>query len=339
MPSMKELQDLLEALDAEGGLAIGGGDESANLDDLFEDSYFHPILHNNVKQDTLEISSITTTTATSSTDNTSQETDTTPTNISFETLALPQECAWGDDHEVFSSQILVRPGYAAVVAAITQASISSSTTSPQTIFMATGPSGIGKSCLAYFLVHKLFAAGHNVVISDPMFTNALIENQYYSSYSPHLEKHPAIFQAISSTSPSGTNNKKKPTWWICDDGFLPIKGTQCHVLVTGTTPINVDRDVETIRKKNKLALPVQFQIPKWSLDEIKAGLLVSLSSSASSKDTPQMTKDQEAVLETLFKKFKGNPKKTFTWVKENWTGSTQSTTTKPKAKTNKPKRS
>ncbi|KAH7059395.1 hypothetical protein BKA57DRAFT_444724 [Linnemannia elongata] len=333
MPSMKELQDLLAALDAEGGLAIGGGDESANLDDLFEDSYFHAILHNNVKQDSFSISSISTSTPD---DTTTTTTPSTPT-LTFETLTLPQECAWGDDHESLGRQLLVRPGYQSVLSAITSAS-SSSSTPQQTIYMATGGSGIGKSSLAYFLVHKLHAAGHNVVISDPMFTNALLDNQYYSSYSPHLEKHPSIHTAIST--PSSSSTTKKPTWWICDDGFLPIKGTNCHVIVTGSTATTADKDTDTIRKKNKLVQPVQFQIPKWSLDEIKAGLLVSLSST--SKDSLAMTKEQEAVLESLFKKFKGNPKKTFAWVKENWTGGggESTTTTKTsKSKSNKPKRS
>lgn len=207
--------------------------------------------------------------------------------------------------------------------------------------MATGASGIGKSSLAYYLVHKLHAAGHDVVISDPMFTNALLDNQYFSCYSPHLEKHLAIHTAISTPpSASTTASKKKPTWWICDDGFLPTKGTTCHVIVTGSTANTADKDMDTIRKKNKLAQPVQFQIPKWSLDEIKAGLLVSLS--LSSKDSPSMTQGQEAVLESLFKKFKGNPKKTFAWVKENWIGegnATTATTTKTKSKSDKPKRS
>ncbi|KAF9141695.1 hypothetical protein BGX30_004284 [Mortierella sp. GBA39] len=332
MPSMKELQDLLATLDAEGGLAIGGGDEPANLDDLYEDSYFHAILHNNVKQDSFSIPSIPTPT---SDDTTTTTTPSTPTTLTFETLILPQECAWGDDHESLGRQLLVRPGYQSVLSAITSAS-SSSSTPQQTIYMATGGSGIGKSSLAYFLVHKLHAAGHNVVISDPMFTNALLDDQYYSSYSPHLEKHPSIHAAIST--PPSSSKTKKPTWWICDDGFLPIKGTNCHVIVTGSTATTADKDTDTIRKKNKLVQPVQFQIPKWSLDEIKAGLLVSLSST--SKDSPPMTKEQEAVLESLFKKFKGNPKKTFAWVKENWTGGGESTTTKTsKSKSNKPKRS
>ncbi|KAF9126337.1 hypothetical protein BGW39_006703 [Mortierella sp. 14UC] len=339
MPSMKELQSLLEALDAEGGLAIGGGDESANLDDLFEDSYFYAILHKSVKQDSFKVSSTATTTTSAtqdSTDTTNTATTTSaPTTLTFETVTLPQECSWGDDHETLGSQLLVRPGYQTALSAIT----STSNAATQTIFMATGPSGIGKSSLAYYLVHKLFSAGHDVVISDPMFTNAFIDNQYYSCYSPHLEKHAHIHKAITAT-PAATNKDKKPTWWICDDGFLPTKGTTCNVLVTGSTSTTVDKDVDTICKKNKLTLPVQFQIPKWSLDEIKAGLLVALS--LTGKDSPAMTNEQEVVLESLFKKFKGNPKKTFAWVKKNWTGpSTQDTTTattptnKPKSKPNK----
>ncbi|KAG0272210.1 hypothetical protein BGZ95_012048 [Linnemannia exigua] len=334
MPSMKELQGLLEALDAEGGLAIGGGEESANLDDLFEDSYFYAILHNKVKQNSFSISSIATTATQDSTDTTT----TAPTTLTFETLVLPQECSWGDDHETLGSELLVRPGYQAVLSAITSTPSSNNITTPtQTIFMATGASGIGKSSLAYFLVHKLFSAGHHVIISDPMFTNAFIDGQYYSCYSPHLEKHTIIHNAITATT--AHNDKKKPTWWICDDGFLPTKGTTCNVLVTGSTSATVDKDVDSIRKKNKLALPVQFQIPKWSLDEIKAGLLVSMS--LTSKDSPDITNEQEAVLETLFKKFKGNPKKTFAWVKKNWTGPSPQDTAanKPKSKSNKAKRS
>ncbi|KAF8940562.1 hypothetical protein BGZ47_007696 [Haplosporangium gracile] len=330
MSSTKELLDLLQALDAEGGLAIGGGDESANLDDLFEDSYFHAILHNNINRDSFSISSMSNLTTSDETITTALST----TTITFETLTLPQDCAWGDDHESLGPQLLVRPGYQSVLSAITSTSTSSTTDISQTIFMATGSSGIGKSSLAYYLVHKLHAAGHNVVISEPMFTNALLEKQYYSCYSPHLEKHSAIHSAISTPPSSST---QKPTWWICDDGFLPIKGTNCHVIVTGSTATTADKDTDTIRKKNKLAQPVQFQIPKWSLDEIKAGLLVSLSST--SKDSPAMTREQEAVLESLFKNFKGNPKKTFTWVKENWTGGETTTTNKtPKSKSNKPKR-
>ncbi|KAK3843594.1 MAG: hypothetical protein J3R72DRAFT_440364 [Linnemannia gamsii] len=342
MPSMRELQDLLEALDAEGGLNIGGGEESANLDDLFEDSYFYAILHKNVKQDSFDISSI----AAAATQDNTDTTTTAPTTLTFETLTLPQECSWGDDHEILGPKLLVRPGYQAVLSAITSTPSSNDTATPtQTIFMATGPSGVGKSSLAYFLVHKLFSAGHDIVISDPMFTNAFIDGQYYSCYSPHLEKHTNIHNALTAipSVTTTTKDKKKPTWWICDDGFLPRKGTTCNVLVTGSTSATVDKDVDTIRKKNKLALPVQFQVPKWSLDEIKAGLLVSMS--LTSKDSPAMTKEQEVILETLFKKFKGNPKKTFAWVKENWTGpSPQDTATptsanKPKSKSNKSKRS
>jgi hypothetical protein len=304
------------------------------LDDLFEDSYFHAILHNNVKQDSFEITCISTPADTTTTPPTAPAATQT-----FETLTLPQECAWGDDHESLGSQLLVRPGYQSVLSAIT--SISTTPSTSQTIFMATGASGIGKSSLAYYLVHKLHAAGYDVVISDPMFTNALLDNQYFSCYSPHLEKHAAIRAAISTPpSPSTTSSekKKKPTWWVCDDGFLPTKGTTCHVIVTGSTSTTAEKDTDTIRKKSKLAQPVQFQIPKWSLDEIKAGLLVSLSST--SKDSPSMTKEQEMVLESLFKKFKGNPKKTFAWVKENWTGGGRDATViKTNSKSNKPKRS
>ncbi|KAF9189881.1 hypothetical protein BGZ50_000544 [Haplosporangium sp. Z 11] len=350
MPSMKELQDLLAQLDAEGGLAIGGGDgaESANLDDLYEDSYFHAILHNNIQQGTIKVKH-----SNSSKDSTqdkvkSQDQEQDIQTLSFTTLTLPEECSWGDDHESLGPQLLVRPGYAAVLTALLAPPSSSS----PSIYMAVGPSGIGKSCLAYYLSYKLFEAGHNVVVSDPMFTNAFINREYYSCYSPHLEKHQNIFKAISTAPTPDRTTSTKTTWWICDDGFLPIKGTQCQTIVTSMTT-SVDRDVETIRKKNKLALPVQFQIPAWSFDEIKAGSIVSLSTSAhgtgpglSSAALDAVTNEQEAYLETLFTKYKGNPRKIFTWIKENWVESdkgSSGTGSKPnkskmkgKAKTKKP---
>ncbi|KAG0206497.1 hypothetical protein BGX28_002080 [Mortierella sp. GBA30] len=329
MPSMKELQDLLAALDAEGGLSIGGdGTESANLDDLYEDSYFYAILHNAVKELSINISSnpsnvdIEDRAAASSSQNerkNEQQTGSSSNSptVEFKVLQLPEECSWGDDHESLGSRMLVRSGYAAVFSALT--GVSTSSASAQSIFVASGSPGIGKSCLAYYLAYKLFEAGHDVVVSDPMFTNAFVDRQYYSCYSPHLEKHTAIFQAITTASVTTTVDKKtKSTWWICDDGFLPIKGTRCQVFVVSSTA-TVEKDVETIRKKNKLPVPVQFQIPKWSLDEIKAGLLVSLSSmSTISSSTPAMTREQEVILEGLFSKFKGNPKKIFAWVKANW---------------------
>ncbi|KAG0257935.1 hypothetical protein BG011_003666 [Mortierella polycephala] len=353
MPSMKELQNLLAQLDAEGNLGIGGGDsaESANLDDLYEDSYFHAILHNNIQQGTIKVKH-----SNSSKDGTDdkvksqdQDQEQDIQTLSFTTLTLPKECYWGDDHESLGPQLLVRPGYAAVLTALLTPLSSSSSPS---IYMAVGPSGIGKSCLAYYLSYKLFEAGHNVVVSDPIFTNAFINRQYYSCYSPHLEKHQDIFKAISTAPTSDGTTSAKATWWICDDGFLPIKGTQCQTIVTSMTT-SVDRDVETIRKKNKLALPVQFQIPAWSLDEIKAGSIVSLSTSAhgtglgsSSATLDAVTNEQEAYLETLFIKYKGNPGKIFTWIKENWVESDKSgsgTGSKPnkskmkgKAKTKKP---
>ncbi|KAF9361840.1 hypothetical protein BGX26_011064 [Mortierella sp. AD094] len=331
MPSMKELQDLLAELDAEGGLSIGGGEESANLDDLYEDSYLYAILHNKVKQDTIEVTTISTA-ATSSQEDT-QETSS-PSTQSFDVLTLPKEYSWGDDHESLGRKVLVRPGYVAVLTALLSASQTNQ--SSQSIFMATGSPGIGRSCLAYYLVYKIFEAGHDIVISDPMFTNAFVDKQYYSCYSPHLEKHTAIYQVISSTQPSSSTSStpsphqsKKPTWWICDDGFLPIKGTQCHVLITSATA-QADKCAETVHKKHKLVIPVQFQIPKWSLDEIKAGLIVSMSEVGAGITDASITKDQEVALENIYKKFKGSPKKIFAWVNTNWVVETES---KAKSKT------
>ncbi|KAF9575333.1 hypothetical protein EC968_003384 [Mortierella alpina] len=346
MPSMKELQDLLAVLDAEGSLAIGGDGgedaESGNLDELYEDSYFHAILHHNIQElpinvthtdsehDTVEAKTV----PSQNQEEPQQETRPSSATTEFKVLQLPKECSWGDDHESLGSQLLVRSGYAAVLSALTQSSASTA----QSIFVAAGSPGIGKSCLAYYLAHKLFEAGHDVVVSDPMFTNALIDGQYSSCYSPHLERHSTIFQAITS-APSAAGSptaSKKATWWICDDGFLPIKGTKCLVVVSSATS-SVDKDIEVIRKKNKLPLPVQFQIPQWSLDEIKAGLLVSLASVISSGTTPiAMTKEQEALLESLFSKYKGNPKKIFAWVKAHWvsegSGSQKSSKSKGKSK-------
>ncbi|KAF9206199.1 hypothetical protein BGZ49_002848 [Haplosporangium sp. Z 27] len=330
MPSMKELQDLLAALDAEGGLSMGGGEESANLDDLYEDSYLHAILHNKINQDKVKIP-----TTTPSQEEELQDSDKTPqgkntsspSTYTFDTLNLPQGYSWGDDHETLGQGLLVRPGYAAVLSALLSTSHPDKQTS-QSIFLATGSPGIGRSCLAYYLVYKIFEAGHDIVISDPMFTNAFVNGQYYSCYSPHLEKHTVIYQAISSTSPSSSPSKK-PTWWICDDGFLPIKGAKCQVLVTVATA-QIDKSIETIHKKNKLAMPVQFQIPKWSMDEIKAGLLVSMSEVAPRITDISLTKDQELVIEDLFVKFKGSPRKIFVWVKSNWATEAES---KAKSKT------
>ncbi|CAO3573444.1 unnamed protein product [Mortierella alpina] len=342
MPSMKELQDLLAVLDAEGSLALGGdGDdaESANLDELYEDSYFHAILHKNIQelsiavahtdseQDTAEQEPV----PSGNQEGQQQKPRPSSATSEFKVLQLFKECSWGDDHESLGSQLLVRSGYAAVLSALTQSSASTA----QSIFVAAGSPGIGKSCLAYYLAYKLFEAGHDVVISDPMFTNALIDRQYSSCYSPHLEKHSVILQAITSApfAAGSLTANKKATWWICDDGFLPIKGSKCHVVVNSATS-TVDKDIDVIRKKNKLPLPVQFQIPQWSLDEIKAGLLVSLASVTSSGATPvAITKEQEAVLENLFSKYKGNPKKIFAWVKANWVSEGDSNQKSTKTKT------
>ncbi|KAG0047043.1 hypothetical protein BGZ83_007837 [Gryganskiella cystojenkinii] len=317
MPSMKELQDLLAQLDAEGGLAIGGGEgaESANLDDLYEDLYFHAILHDTIEQGTIEITSPNTT---KSSDNTT--TSPTTKTTKFDILSLPKECSWGDDHESLGHQMLIRPGYDAVLAALTGASTKSD---HQAIFMASGAAGLGKSCLAYYLAYKLFKAGHDVVISDPMFTNAFIDRTYYSCYSPHLEKHSTIHEAIkrsaaSSASAAPTSAEGRCLWWICDDGFLPIKGAQCHMVVNST---QVDKDVDTIRKRKMNATPVQFQIPGWSLEEIKCGLLVSLATSSDPATTEKanaVTQEQDQVLEGLYRRLKANPGKIFGWVKENW---------------------
>ncbi|KAF9109056.1 hypothetical protein BGX27_008039 [Mortierella sp. AM989] len=312
MPSTKELQDLLAALDAEGGLTIGGGEETANLDDLYEDSYLHAILHNKVNQCSIEVgSAVTSTQENNQKDNDKPQAKDTSAQ-SFDTLVLPKEYSWGDDHESLGREMLVRPGYAAVFAALFSASQTNQTS--QSIFMATGSPGIGKSCLAYYLVYKLFEAGHDIVISDPMFTNAFINRQYHSCYSPHLGKHTAIYQAISATQSSTSSTpSKKPTWWICDDGFLPIKGTRCQGLVTSAT-VQAEKNAETIHKKHQLVTPVQFQIPKWSMDEITAGVIMS----TSEEGTSILTKDQEQILEGLYKRHKANPRKIFTWVKSNW---------------------
>lgn len=313
--------------------------ESANLDELYEDSYFHAILHNNVQELTVSVAH--TRSEQDTTDDKpvpseeqeeqQQEARSSGATTEFKVLQLSKECSWGDDHESLGSQLLVRSGYAAVLSALTQSSASTA----QSIFVAAGSPGIGKSCLAYYLAYKLLEAGHDVIMSDPMFTNALIDRQYSSCYSPHLEKHSAIFLAITSApSTAGSPTaSKKATWWICDDGFLPIKGTKCHVVVSSATS-TVDKDIEVIRKKNKLPLPVQFQIPQWSLDEIKAGLLVSLSSVTPSGTAPiAITKEQEAVLESLFSKHKGNPKKIFAWVKTNWVSDGNSSQKSSKTKT------
>ncbi|KAI1321638.1 hypothetical protein EDD11_003118 [Mortierella claussenii] len=338
MPSMKELQDLLAALDAEGGLSIGGGEgaESANLDDLYEDSYFHAILHNTITQDSINVATTDTTPSEPSASSTPPSSSCIPLSATspsaYDILTLPQGCYWGDDHDAFGQKIIVRPGYAAVLAALTSCPSSSS----QSIFLATGSSGIGKSCLAYYLVFKLFEAGHDIIISDPMFTNAFLDKTYYSCYSPHLQKHPKISEFVSSTSNattaaaettgSSSAAARKPTWWICDDGYLPIKETRCNVLVMTVTS-QAGSAVETIHKRNKLVVPAQFQIPKWSLDEIKAGLMVALSSGEeSNSEIPFLSKEQEAVLAAVFSKFKGNPKKIFAWVKSNWVVNTEPAT-------------
>ncbi|KAG0031752.1 hypothetical protein BGZ81_000693 [Podila clonocystis] len=289
MPRMKELQDLLAELDAEGGLNIGGAEngEPANLDDLYEDSYFHAILHKSVKESSIKV-------ATNNENKDKEEDegeeeekedskDTTTEPLTFNVLTLPRECSWGDDHESLGHQMLVRPGYAAVLTALTSAPASRPDGSP-VIYMAAGSTGIGKSCLAYYLAFKLFELGHDIVISDPMFTNAFLQDQYYSCYSPHLTRHQAIFDAISS-APSSSSSEK-PIWWICDDGYLPVRHTQCHVLVNTTTavsgPSQKDVDIE------------------------------------SPESVPSISPEQEAVLEGLFKKFKSNPRKIFGWVKTNW---------------------
>ncbi|KAF9428656.1 hypothetical protein BGZ94_001577 [Podila epigama] len=356
MPRMKELQDLLAELDAEGTLNQINGGEPVDLDDLFEDSYFHAILHNSVKESAIQVSSIHTETTSKDKDDTK---DSTPqqsdsddtTSHPFNVLTLPRECSWGDDHESLGHQMLVRPGYAAVLTALLSppAVPASNSEGSPVILIANGLPGIGKSCLAYYLVFKLFEAGHDVVISDPMFTNAFIQKRYYSCYSPHLSRHATIYEAISSastpapasntdattsssssSSSASTSNStlSKPLWWICDDGFLPIKNARCNVLVNTTAtsssssssssssgPSQKDLAIETIRKR-KLGQPTVFQIPKWSLLEVKAGLLATLSESPAS--IPTISPEQDAVLASLFQKFKGNPRKIFKWIKSNW---------------------
>lgn len=263
-------------------------------------------MHDTIKQARIEISS--------SNNRSNSEEATTESTAKFDILTLPEECSWGDDHESLGHQMLIRPGYEAVLAALTSASSKPDTS----IFMASGPVGVGKSCLAYFLAYKLFKAGHDVVISDPMFTNAFIDKTYYSCYSPHLDKHTAIHDAIMKAPSSASTQKGRCTWWICDDGYLPVKGAKCHIVVNTSS---VNKDVETIRKRKLAATPVQFQIPTWSLDEIKVGLLVSLATAtdpASTEKAKAVTKEQDQVLEGLYKKMKANPRKIFGWVKENW---------------------
>jgi hypothetical protein len=320
-----------------GGTLLFLAVESANLDDLYDDSYFHPILHSNVQKEHLELPTSQSSEQEKDTDDGHAGSDNpSPEILRFEVLTIPKECSWGDEHESLGSRLLVRPGYSAVLAAIQRVpDLGATTGNPQSIFMATGPPGIGKSCLAYYLVYKLFEAGHNVIISDPMFTNAFLDRQYYSCYSPHLDRHSHIFQAISSSSSTSSSAStsspapsKKATWWICDDGFLPIQGTHCNVFVTSSTTL-AEKAVTTIHKKNKLVMPAQFQIPKWSMDEIKAGLIVSLSSIPGTGSSPGLAditikKEQELVLQGLFTKLKGNPRKIFAWVRSNWVGGGES---------------
>ncbi|KAF9913967.1 hypothetical protein BX616_009222 [Lobosporangium transversale] len=376
LPTMRELQDLLAALDAGGDLSIGGTDrESGNLDDLYKDSYFHAILHRTIKLESILVStsppisslsletevpqsSINCNSTTESLPLSSSSTVPAPatqgfpkgTSHQFDVLTLPEECSWGDDHESLAQRLLIRPGYATVLTALLSAPSTplpgaEKTLDTQSIFLATGSPGIGKSCLAYYLFYKLFEAGHDVVISDSLFTNAFVDRTYYSCYSPHLERHPAILQAITASSITAAATtakapKEKRTWWICDDGFLPVKGTKCNVLVTCTTA-QTGQYINTIRRKNKLPMPVQFQISKWTIDEIKAGLIVSLASTLPhSSAEPTIPKEQEAVLETLCKEYKGCPRSIFAWVMENWTdgvtpqseNTTERTKTKRKTK-------
>lgn len=289
--------------------------ESANLDDLYEDSYFHAIMHGTIKQETIDIPTHNSNSTTSSSTTESESaTPTTTSTTKFDILSLPKACSWGDDHESLGHQMLIRPGYEAVLSALTSAS----TKAEQSIFMALGPKGVGKSCLAYFLAYKLFQAGHDVVISDPMFTNAFIDKTYYSCYSPHLDKHTAIHEAIVKSPSATASAESHSTWWICDDGYLPVKGAKCHMVVNTSS---VDKDVDTIRKRQLKATQVQFQIPTWSFEEIKCGLLVSLATEedpASTEKAKTVTEEQNQVLEGLFKKMKANPRKIFGWVKENW---------------------
>ncbi|KAF9581419.1 hypothetical protein BGW38_001579, partial [Lunasporangiospora selenospora] len=338
MPSMKDLQNLLETLEAEGGLAIGGGDGPANLDELYEDSYIYSVLHNKIMEDTVLVAHMSDelendqdtestptpeTTATESSTSSSSDNSDTSEKVSFKVLTLPKECYWGDDHESLGNQLLVRPGFDAVLSALLAAPSSSGA-----MYMAAGKRGIGKSCLAYYLFYKLFQAGHNVIISDPMFTNAFLNKTYHSCYSPHLEQHPALHEAITAASSSSSSPSSSPvTWWICDDGYLPIQGASCNMFVNATIPPSssenkAEKEMEKLRKRG-LPTPIQFQISKWTMDEAVAGALVALDmvpASPSSSQDPFTTPQKNLFAET-YKKFKGNPRKMYGYLKPLWAAS------------------
>ncbi|KAG0309931.1 hypothetical protein BGZ98_000019 [Dissophora globulifera] len=338
MPSMKELQEVLAALESEGNITMGNQGEPAPLDELFDDSYFYHILHGNVKRESFEIAPVAKPPSATAQTNAGDEDDkskdgalreltstSTLATLKFEVITLPQGCSWGDDPDVYGARVLVRPGFTATLNALNlassnQTSSSSPSSPPQLVFMAVGPRDIGRSSLCYYLVHEFFKAGQDVVFSDPIFTSALIDQKYYGCYTPQIDKHETIHRLVTS-QPS-----LKPVWWICDDGWLPIKGTQCHVLVTSLSN-QADADWKTIHKKRKLPRAVQFHIPKWSSDEIKAGLIVTLANVSAKGDSSRtetvltdmsLDPEQESLLNGLYGRFQGNPRSTFEWAMLKW---------------------
>ncbi|KAF9977644.1 hypothetical protein BGZ73_005360 [Actinomortierella ambigua] len=258
MPSMKELQELLAQLDAEGGLAIGAEDrnDTGNLDELYEDSYLHAILHNNVKEEKIS--------SPFPHKESSSESDKLPPAM-VEVLSLPANRFWGDDHEQLGSKLFVRNGFKLVISSLLS---SPSASTSRTWMMATGAKGSGKSCLAYYLAYKLFKAGKDIIISDAMFTNALINKEYSSCYTPHIDRHPTVHAAVTSKA----GDKSSQLWWICDDGVAPVSGTTCNVFMTSLAS-KADQLTEELTKQKKLPSPTVFAIQRWSLDEIEAALV------------------------------------------------------------------
>ncbi|KAG0238412.1 hypothetical protein BGW42_005645 [Actinomortierella wolfii] len=257
MPSMKELQELLAQLDAEGGLAIGAEDrnDTGNLDDLYEDSYLYAILHNNIKEEQFPMPF--------SLENAAEDNNESASMV--DVLSLPSGRFWGDDHEQLGSKLYVRNGFKLLTSSLLSSSTSSSS---RTWMMATGSKGSGKSCLTYYLAYKLFQVGKNIIISDAMFTNALIDKEYSSCYTPHLDRHPTIHSAVTNKD----NDKNSNLWWICDDGVVPVTGTTCNVFIT-CLATKADELKEELTKQKKLPSPTVFAIPRWSLDEVESALI------------------------------------------------------------------
>ncbi|KAF9167855.1 hypothetical protein DFQ26_002836 [Actinomortierella ambigua] len=271
MPSMKELQELLAQLDAEGGLAIGAEDrnDTGNLDDLYEDSYLHAILHNNVKEEQIPAPF----SPKEEGDNNVPSSPSSSSSTVVDVLSLPADRFWGDDHEQLGSKLYVRNGFKLLISSLLS---SSSSSSSRTWMMATGAKGSGKSCLAHYLAYKLFQAGKDIVISDSMFTNALINKEYSSCYTPHIDRHPTIHAAVTAKSGSSSaaegDKKSEQLWWICDDGVVPVAGTTCNVFMTSLAN-KADAVTEELTKQKKLPSPTVFAIPRWSLDEMEAALV------------------------------------------------------------------